>query len=177
MSRGLYVGRFQPFHDGHRRVVERIVEDPDVDELVVGIGSADRSHSRRNPFTAGERHVMLTRALADRPIETFVVPLEDMDRNALWVSHVESLCPPFEVVYSNNPLVVQLFEEAGIEVRQVPLFKRDTYEGTSIRQRMLAGNDWAEAVPEPVAETIHEINGVERLRRVADSDESDSSSE
>jgi nicotinamide-nucleotide adenylyltransferase len=172
MSRAFYIGRFQPFHDGHRQVVDTITEETDVDELVVGIGSAGRSHSRRNPFTAGERHVMLTRALSDCPVDIFVVPLEDINRNALWVSHVRSLCPPFEVVYSNNPLVVRLFEEAGVEVRQVPLFERDTYEGTSIRDRMIDGAEWTDLLPESVAETIHEIDGVERLRRVADSDAS-----
>lgn len=170
MSRALYVGRFQPYHGGHQEVIETIVEESAVDELIVGIGSAGRSHSRRNPFTAGERHVMLTRALADCPIETFVVPLEDIDRNALWVSHVQSLCPPFEVVYSNNPLVVRLFEERGIEVRQVPLFERDSYEGTSIRARMIEDEEWTHLVPTPVVETIHEVSGVDRLKRVTESD-------
>jgi nicotinamide-nucleotide adenylyltransferase len=174
MSRALYIGRFQPFHGGHREVVERIAEESDVDELIVGIGSAGQSHSRRNPFTAGERHMMLTRALSDTPLETFVVPIEDIDRNALWVSHVQSLCPPFEVVYSNNPLVVRLFDEREIEVRQIPLIERDTYEGTSIRERMIEGQEWSDLVPDPVAETIREIEGVERLERVTDSDTNES---
>lgn len=173
MSRALYIGRFQPFHGGHREVVDTIVAEADVDELVVGIGSAGQSHTRRNPFTAGERHVMLTRALAETPIETFVVPIEDIDRNALWVSHVRSLCPPFEVVYSNNPLVVRLFEEAGLEVRQVPLFERDSYEGTQIRDQMIAEEQWTELVPDPVVATIHEIDGVDRLKRVTETDAND----
>ncbi len=49
MTRGFYIGRFQPYHQGHHRVVQDIAEE--VDELVVGIGSADQSHSVRNPFT------------------------------------------------------------------------------------------------------------------------------
>ncbi len=38
------------------------------------------------------------------------------------------MCPDFDVAYSNNPLVVRLFEEAGIEVRQSPMFDRDRLE-------------------------------------------------
>jgi nicotinamide-nucleotide adenylyltransferase len=59
--RGLFVGRFQPFHSGHEQLVESIAAE--VEELVIGIGSADASHTRRNPFTAGERLVMISREL------------------------------------------------------------------------------------------------------------------
>jgi len=35
------------------------------------------------------------------------------------------MTPAFERVYSNNPLVIQLFKEAGIEVRKPPMYNRD----------------------------------------------------
>ena len=168
MTRGFFVGRFQPFHDGHRAVAEHIAEE--ADELVLGIGSADVSHTVHDPFTAGERVRMVTKAVADLEIPTYVVPIEDIDRNTLWVSHIESMAPAFDVAYSNNPLVVRLFEEAGIEVRHPPMFDRDRFEGTGIRNRMLAGDDWTGHVPDPVAEVIDEINGVERLRTVDEDD-------
>lgn len=41
--RGLFPGRFQPFHRGHRRFVERIAEE--ADEVIVGIGSVQASHT------------------------------------------------------------------------------------------------------------------------------------
>jgi len=166
--RGFTIGRFQPFHAGHRRFVERIADQ--VDELVVAIGSADASHDFANPFTAGERLLMLTKALADIDVQTYVVPLEDIDRNALWVAHVRSMCPPFDVAYSNNPLVVRLFEEAGVEVRSSPMYDRETLQGTELRRRMRAGKPWAESVPDPVVDVIREIDGVERIRQVSASD-------
>ncbi|MFW6045623.1 MAG: nicotinamide-nucleotide adenylyltransferase, partial [Natronomonas sp.] len=113
MTRGFYIGRFQPYHEGHQAMVERVSEE--VDELVVGIGSADQSHTLRNPFTAGERIMMITKALVDVDIVTYAVPIEDLNRNSVWVSHVESMSPRFDVAYSNNPLVVRLFKEAGTE--------------------------------------------------------------
>ncbi|MDR0980270.1 MAG: adenylyltransferase/cytidyltransferase family protein, partial [Methanocalculaceae archaeon] len=81
--RGLYVGRFQPYHNGHRSVIERIADE--VDELIIGIGSAEISHDLRHPFTAGERVLMISRALKDIKIPVYIIPLEDVKRNALWV--------------------------------------------------------------------------------------------
>lgn len=162
--RGCLIGRFQPFHSGHRRLVEYIAED--VDELVVGIGSADASHTQRNPFTAGERVMMVRKTLEPDDITDYVVPIEDLDRNSVWVSHVRSIAPNFDVAYSNNPLVVRLFSEAGIEVRQTEMFDRETLKGSQIREQMLTGDDWRPYVPDPVQNVIDEIDGVARLRDI-----------
>jgi nicotinamide-nucleotide adenylyltransferase len=168
MTRGFYIGRFQPFHEGHHAMVDRIREE--IDELVVGIGSADKSHTVRNPFTAGERIMMITKALAEFEMTTYAVPIEDLNRNAVWVGHVQSMSPRFDVAYSNNPLVVRLFEEADIEVRQSPMFQRDEFEGTEVRQRMVNGDDWESLVPRTVAEVIGEIEGAERIQQISQTD-------
>ena len=166
--RGFLIGRFQPFHNGHYSVVETIAED--VDELVIGIGSAGDSHSSSDPFTAGERIMMITKALDSFDLVTYVVPIEDLDRHAVWVSHVQSMCPAFDVAYSNNPLVIQLFEEAGVEVRQSPMYNRDVLEGSGIRARMITNEPWRGMVPDPVVEVIDEIDGITRIQRVSDTD-------
>ena len=166
--RGFYIGRFQPYHNGHQHMVEEIIEE--VDELVLGIGSADASHTVRNPFTAGERVMMVTKSVAPLDLTTYVVPIEDIDRNSVWVSHVRSMSPAFDVAFSNNPLVVQLFREAGVEVRGSPMYNRDELEGTELRERMRAGDRWEHLVPDPVAEVVRDVDGIERLRRVADTD-------
>ncbi|MFC6724637.1 nicotinamide-nucleotide adenylyltransferase, partial [Halobium palmae] len=166
--RGFYIGRFQPYHNGHQHMVEAISDE--VDELVLGIGSAGDSHTPRNPFTAGERVMMLTKSLTEFDLTTYVVPIEDLDRNSVWVSHVQSMCPKFEVAYSNNPLVIQLFEEAGVEVRQSPMFRREVLEGTELRQRMIDGENWRDLVPDPVVDVVEEVGGGDRIRHVADSD-------
>ncbi|WP_135805340.1 nicotinamide-nucleotide adenylyltransferase [Halorussus marinus] len=168
MTRGFYIGRFQPFHNGHRNVVETIAEE--VDELVLGIGSAGDSHSRHDPFTAGERIMMITKSLVDSDLVTYAVPIEDLERNSVWVSHVQSMCPDFDVAYSNNPLVIRLFEEAGVEVRQSPMFNRDVLEGTEVRERMILGDDWESLVPEAVVEVVEECGGLDRIQQVSDSD-------
>ncbi|MFB6080901.1 MAG: nicotinamide-nucleotide adenylyltransferase [Haloferacaceae archaeon] len=166
--RGFYIGRFQPYHDGHHHMVREIAED--VDELVLGIGSAGDSHTTRNPFTAGERVTMVAKAVREFDLPTYTVPIEDLDRNSVWVSHVRSMVPPFEVAYSNNPLVVRLFEEAGVEVRQSPMFRRRVLKGAELRQRMIDGEEWRTHLPDPAVEVIESADGVERIRRIGESD-------
>jgi len=165
--RGFFIGRFQPFHNGHAQLVETIVED--VDELVFGVGSAGDSHTTRNPFTAGERIVMATKAMEAMPTDTtiYTVPIEDLNRNSVWVSHVESISPRFDIAFSNNPLVIRLFTEAGVEVRQTPMFDRETLKGSEIREMMREGENWEAHVPDPVADVIDEINGIQRIQAVS----------
>jgi nicotinamide-nucleotide adenylyltransferase len=169
MIRGLYLGRFQPYHRGHHQVLTQITAE--VDEIIIGIGSAQKSHEIENPFTAGERVLMVSSALEEFDIRHYVIPIEDIQRNSLWVSHVKSMVPPFETAYTNNPLVIELLNEAGIKVKQSPLFKRNSYSGTEIRRRMLSDNEWEQFVPEKVVEMIHSIDGVKRMKTIAQSDE------
>ncbi|MEA1945377.1 MAG: nicotinamide-nucleotide adenylyltransferase [Euryarchaeota archaeon] len=168
ISRAFYIGRFQPYHLGHHTVLTSIADQ--VDEIIIGIGSAQRSHEPENPFTAGERVIMVSRSLKKLNIDYYVIPIEDIQRNAVWVSHVVSMAPHFDVVYTSNPLVFRLFEEAGIRVERSPMYQREIYSGTAIREKMLSGEAWEHLVPETVARVIDEIKGVERIREIARDD-------
>lgn len=168
MSRIFYIGRFQPYHNGHQHILEDIAQN--ADEIIIGIGSAQLSHEADNPFTAGERILMITRALHDIGCPFFVIPIEDIRRNALWVAHVRSMAPPFDLVYSGNPLVVRLFEEEGISVESPAMYERQSHSGTEIRRRILAGEPWESLVPRSVEHVIREIDGIERIRQIARSD-------
>ncbi|MCL2141781.1 MAG: nicotinamide-nucleotide adenylyltransferase [Methanimicrococcus sp.] len=170
MIRAFYVGRFQPYHLGHDKIIKTIAEE--VDEIVIGIGSAQKSHSTRDPFTAGERVEMVLKALEDFPIRHYIIPLEDVEYNSLWVSHVKSMSPKFDIVYSNNPLVIQLFMEAGIEVRRPAMYERNIYSGTAVRQSMIDSKkgEWEKFVPPTVAGVIRNIDGICRIKRVSGTD-------
>jgi nicotinamide-nucleotide adenylyltransferase len=173
--RGLVIGRFQPFHLGHRKLIEELADD--VDEVVVGIGSAGRSHSVKNPFTSGERVHIVQDVLDGMDAKTFLIPIDDVAENAMWVRRVEILCPAFDVAYTNNHLVERLFEEAGYEVRGTPLYDREKYHGAGIRQRMIDGDDWRHLVPDEVVDAVEEIGGVERLQKIDKDDEPEDADE
>ena len=50
------------------------------------------------------------------------------------------------------------------------MFNRKEYSGTEIRRRMLNGEKWEHLVPKAVVEVIKEIKGVERHRKLAQTD-------
>jgi len=162
-GRAFFIGRFQPFHRGHLAMVKRILESHT--EIIVGIGSAQYSHTGENPFTGGERYEMIKRSLDREGIHNYhIVPIPDTHVHSVWVSHVQSLVPPFDVVYTNSDLVVRLFREHGLKVLSPPLLDRDRLSGTEVRRRMLSGGDWESLVPESVAEYVKKMDGLERIR-------------
>jgi nicotinamide-nucleotide adenylyltransferase len=171
VARGLFVGRFQPFHLGHISAVKDVLNE--VDELVIVIGSAQYSHNLKDPFTAGERLVMVRKALEEDGIDDsrfWIVPVPDVHLHVMWVSALKGYVPLFDVVYSNEPLTRRLFIEAGYQVKPIRLRKREIYSSTLIREKMLKGEDWEELVPKSVAAFLKEIGGVNRLRDLARSD-------
>ena len=170
-NRGLYVGRFQPFHLGHLEAIQDVLKE--IDELVIVIGSAQYSHNIHNPFTAGERIVMIRHALQEASVDysrLWIVPVPDVHLHMLWVSALEGYTPRFNVVYSNEPLTRRLFMEAGYEVKSIRFFQRKVYTSTLVREKMLAGESWTKLVPKSVADFVNEIDGVNRLRDLARTD-------
>ncbi len=156
---------------GHLEVFKRILKE--VDELIIGVGGAQESHTLENPFTAGERLLMIMRALSEAKVDlarVHIIPIPDVNNNSIWVSHIVSLSPPFEISYSGNPLVRRLFKEGGFETKKPPMIKRKEYWGTEIRDRMVNGENWEGLVPKAVIGVMKEIKGVERLKDLSKTD-------
>lgn len=171
LTRGLYVGRFQPFHLGHLEAIKKILEE--VEELIVVIGSAQYSHNKGNPFTAGERLVMIRKALEEADVDysrVWVVPVPDVHLHMMWVSAVEGYTPQFQIVYSNEALTKRLFMEAGYKIKGIPFFERQFYSSTLVREKMLIGDSWKKLVPKSVMDFIEQIDGVNRLRDLSSTD-------
>uniref|UniRef100_A0A7C4FAU0 Nicotinamide-nucleotide adenylyltransferase n=1 Tax=Ignisphaera aggregans TaxID=334771 RepID=A0A7C4FAU0_9CREN len=168
MIRGVYPGRFQPIHWGHVNVIKWSLER--VDELIIVIGTAQESHTIVNPFTAGERVVMVKEALKDAEIDfsrVYIIPVPDILMNVVWVKYVAMYVPPFRYGIARNPLVVRLFKESGYEILMPPSYNREIYSSTRIRTMMIVGDEkWRELVPPSVARFIDEIKGVERIREI-----------
>lgn len=167
----MFVGRFQPIHMGHVEAIKHILSEND--ELIIVVGSAQYSHTFDNPFTAGERIEMVRMALEEAGIDLrriIIIPVPDVGSHSIWVAHLKSLTPSFQRVYTNNPLVTQLFMEAGYEVKPIDMFRRNELIATRIRKMMVEGEDWRALVPNSVAQFIDKIDGVKRLKTVVSTD-------
>ncbi len=97
----------------------------------------------------------------------YTIPVEDINENALWVSRVLSYCPKFDVVYSNNPLVKELFENIRIEVKK-SVSKNGTIEACKIRETIMKEEPWESYVPKAVASYLKSINAAKRLRAIVE---------
>ena len=171
VRRGLFVGRFQPFHKGHLKAVKDILNE--VDELIIVVGSPQYSHTIENPFTTGERIVMIKRALTAEGVDSscyWIIPVPDLHIHMVWVAEVIGYTPKFSTVYTNEPLTRRLFIESRFNIKPVPLHRREEYSSTEIRERILDKKNWKELVPATVAQFIQEIDGPERLRDLAKTD-------
>ena len=164
-KRGLFVGRFQPYHIGHHAAIKRILEE--VDELVIVIGSSKESYTLKDPFTSGERVEMVVCALKKEGLNDrcYTIPVEDINENALWVSRVLSYCPKFDVVYSNNPLIKELFGGIGIPVKK-SVSKNGKIEAYKIREAIMKGKAWEKHVPKAVASYLKSIRAAKRLHAI-----------
>ena len=176
---GIFVGRFQPFHLGHLHAILNITEkEKDVHKLYIIIGSSRKSHTPKNPFTAGERMTMIHNTLEECAIErgnpdVFIVPIADAHEGTVWRQRVINHIPDFQVVFSSLGETSRLFREYGYEIREVKYHKRESLSGTNVRKLMIAPlydgvvhPMWSKFVPDRVAEYIHSIDGVGRAREL-----------
>ncbi len=166
MKTGFYIGRFQPLHNGHMSAIKNALKE--VDKLIIGIGSPEKCYTRDNPFTAGERVEMITSALEGEGISTdryLIIHIRDIEKYGMWVSHVEILCPKFEIVYTGSPITKMLFEKnKGYEVREVS--KDIDVSATKVREELLNEREWEELVPESVSGYLKKIDAVKRIKDV-----------
>ena len=162
---GLYIGRFQPFHKGHQDVIYQMAKDPEINELIIGIGSSQYDHYFGNPFTWEERAEMIkTSLLIAKPYQ--IIPIPDIHDFPKWVPHVESLCPKFDVIYSGNTVVKRLFEEKGVKVVE-PVVSHPI-SATLIRNNMVSNRDFLQMLPIGTIETLAEIYGITRVQQLHD---------
>jgi nicotinamide-nucleotide adenylyltransferase len=156
---------------GHLKAIKEVLKE--TEELVIVIGSAQYSHNLHDPFTAGERLVMIRRALKEADVNysrLWVVPVPDVHLHMLWVSALEGYTPRFNIVYSNEPLTRRLFIEAGYEVKSIRFFQRRIFTSTLVREKMLQEESWTKLIPKSVADFIKEIDGVNRIRDLSRTD-------
>jgi nicotinamide-nucleotide adenylyltransferase len=142
-----------------------------VDQLVIVVGSAQKSHEPKNPFTAGERIRMIKESLdADGEADVrriLIIPVPDIDVHSLWTHQVDMLVPKYDVVFANDLFTLMLFREQGVKSIEAPLYMRDKMAATEIRKRMVTEENWEDLVPEPVSKVIDEIKGIDRIKAIS----------
>lgn len=162
--RALFVGRFQPFHNGHLHAIKKIAKD--AEKVFIVIGSSQYANTEENPFSAEEREEMVKRALDKEGINNYAIyKAPDVNDDAKWASHVCSFVPDFDAVYSGNKLVQKLFKAYGKKIIPVKHVNRGKLSGTEIREKIKKNLEWKLFLPESVSEYIMKIGGDERIKK------------
>jgi nicotinamide-nucleotide adenylyltransferase len=162
---GLLIGRFQPFHKGHLSAVTFGLSK--VENLWIAIGSSNKSHEKKNPFTADERKEMILTSLDEetlKRVRIFFVP--DIGDHEKWTYHVDSITPKYDVVFSNDDFTTSLYKKRGIKVIEVPLLEREIISGTRIRELLTTDQDWASLVPDGTRRVLLKIDAKGRLFKI-----------
>ena len=140
------------------------------DEVIIAIMAAQHNFDFENPFTAGERIWMIRESLRNYIERIIIIPILNIENNYPWLSNLKSFVPPFDVIFSNHPLIKILCENEGFPVRGIPFLKREEYVGEKIREMMAENKNFEELVPPPVIEIIKKINGVDRIKKLREKD-------
>lgn len=84
----VFIGRFEPFHNGHAAVARHALGQ--AKKLIFLVGSADTPRTTRNPWTVAERSVMIRAALDDVATRLLMRPLRDhLYNEAQWIAAVQ----------------------------------------------------------------------------------------
>lgn len=99
----VFIGRFQPFHIGHLKVVQEGLKQ--ADKLILLIGSAWQPRNTRNPWTHQEREEMVRACLSEADnARLLCLPLMDVPYNdEIWVRNVQSTVNGLVTAHHTTP--------------------------------------------------------------------------
>jgi bifunctional NMN adenylyltransferase/nudix hydrolase len=149
----VFIGRFQPFHNGHKAVIDAALEQ--AHEVVVVVGSSFQARNIRNPFTFQERKAMIEavypRGRTERTTRVKVVPVSDFpyDDNK-WVNAIQRIVDDTVPNAKDIGLIGHSKDSTSYYLNIFPKWKNhvevpnvDGINATDIRNIVLAGK-WPE---------------------------------
>ncbi|MFZ2190564.1 MAG: quinolinate synthase NadA [Candidatus Magasanikiibacteriota bacterium] len=135
MPRALFIGRFQPFHQGHLDAIKQISSDLSTSsrqaKIIIGIGSSQYSGTKDNPYSFAERKAMIEKIIKNKT-KYKIVAIPDIHDETNWVKHVEKIVGKFDVVYTGNKVVAKLFRAKKHQVKNIK--KNIDISATELRQ-------------------------------------------
>ncbi len=178
-ARALYIGRFQPFSNAHLEIARYISSFPEVDEVIIGIGSSqfDYQHTSilggplENPFTFEERKEMIEGSLEGIVKPVIVIGFQDMFDCNLWLNSILEKSPPFKYFFNNKKTESELFSRAEVEVRPIQIPVDANLKAGNIRRKIISGDQtYRQLVPAGTLQVLDRINAEERMKMLYEQD-------
>ena len=162
-SRGLFITRAQPWHLGHAAFIEQMKEE--VEEVIVVLAMANKSHQPTDIATAGERMEMVLPWLHENlPGRFYLVPMPYSDFTMENIYELAYLLPSFQQVYTSNPTIEAMAVTAGYAIRS--LQKPIAASGTMIRDCIRNDQPYQEHLPETIYHYLQGSAIPERLKKI-----------
>jgi len=156
--KGIYAGRFQPFHLGHKDAIRHILSVIDEDLYVIICSKKIAPTDDRNPWHYEERVKMIKNSTNTERIHFMHV--KDADNDKAWMEVINQNIPKGEIIsFSNNIKTETAFREHGFQTDSLPT-KFSKINATLIRKHILRGEVWTHLVPDgtrDVVEGLHDV--------------------
>ncbi|MFB6245823.1 MAG: adenylyltransferase/cytidyltransferase family protein [Candidatus Nanohaloarchaea archaeon] len=147
-----FIGRFQPFHKGHKHVIDRYRDEK---ELLIVIAD-EESRTEENPLSFEERKDVLSRC-SDLEIFTQVNhPGEDRK----WTEEIIEKTGAEAVISQNERTIEAIENHSDLEIIRQEMKQSDLYSGTEVRRRIRSGEEWRYLVPDCAEKRIAELEEV-----------------
>ena len=142
---GVFIGRFQPCHDGHVAALAQAASRCTV--LVILVGSANACRSIKNPWTFAERKAVISKKLQARGIKNIeILPVNDYPYNdTQWINDVRETVG--SVINEHKPTLFGHFKEGNEYLRWFPDWNFQDLQATihvnatQVRNSMFAVRD------------------------------------
>lgn len=151
---GIVIGRFQPFHLGHKFLIEEALKISE--KIIIGVGSSNISNLQ-NPYSLKKRKRFLQDFIREEGLNFKIfkiVPLVDDFDDDVWFSKLLNKTGKFDVGIGDNEWVNGIFAKNNIPIVRVGLYKRDILEGKVIRELMKDNKKWVDRVPQYIVPSI-----------------------
>lgn len=157
----IYMGRFQPFHEGHLHIVHLAFQY--APKLILILGSRQESRTFKNIWTAEEREIMIRSALNENmQRHVFFTAVDDQKNNdALWCRDIKSkvydICNQNALNHHQLGLIGHHKDESSYYLNLFPEWQNiecDNYHNisaTPLREAYLAGEDEIPHLPAPIS--------------------------
>jgi len=141
----VYIGRFQPPHHAHIKIIKQALEQA-TEGVIILIGSAKQPRTIKNPFTYEERRQMILSSLPEYQHKILhFAPLRDIPYNdQKWASEVQRLANEVSYPNQNHGIIGHSKDESSYYLKMFPQWELvevgniEDINATKIRKALFA---------------------------------------